>query len=855
MTSRPTRERPEVLAPAGDWDALRAAVRTGADAVYFGLQGGFNARHRAANFPLEELPAVVAELHGHGVRGYVTLNTLIFTDELPSVVEVIEACARAGVDAVIVQDLGLVRLIRAVAPTLPVHGSTQMTLTEPRAVDAVAALGVERVILARELSVKEIGKIAAATPVPVEVFVHGALCVSYSGQCLTSESLGGRSANRGQCAQACRLPYDLVVDGSERELGDVAYLLSPQDLAGHDLVGDLLEAGVVSLKVEGRLKSPQYVAATTQVYREAVDAALAGRRFQASEAQRRDLAQSFSRGLSPGFLLGPDHQALVHGRFPKARGLRVGVVTGTTPRGVLVDPRPQTGDESGSGVVAAGELAPGDGLVFDEGHPEQDEQGGRVAAVEPRGELLEVILEAGSVNLSALSRGAILWKTDDPRARRRLSATFARDQVHKPTPVRARLTAIAGQAPRLALADDAGASVEVKGDAPLEVAQRQPLTAEVAREQLARLGGTPFELGELALVGAAGETPGPLPVMVPKSVLNELRRQAVAALSAARTARATHAVVPGALEALRAEVARDFAPTAPAPTPALGVLCRSLEQLDAVLAWGKASPGRLDRVLLELEDIRGYKQAVPTAKAAGVPIALATVRVIKPGEDVLLARVAEAGPDAVLVRNLTGLSFFRERFPALPLHGDYALNAANELTASLLLGLGLQHLVPSYDLTWEQLAAMARRVDPRRLELVVHQHMPMFHMEHCVFAHTLSEGRDFKTCGRPCESHRVDLGDRAGVSHPLLADVGCRNTVYNGLAQSAAELVPAMRAAGLHRFRVELLREPAAEVGPLLDRYADLLSGRDDGRKTWRRLKVLNQLGVTRGTLVSAPSE
>lgn len=365
----------------------------------------------------------------------------------------------------------------------------------------------------------------------------------------------------------------------------------------------------------------------------------------------------------------------------------------------------------------------------------------------------------------------------------------------------------------------------------------------------------------MTLVGADGESQGPLPVMVPKSVLNELRRQAVAALEAARAARATHAVVPGALETLRAEVALEFpggessrhlAPTTPVTTPALGVLCRSLEQLDAVLAWGAAHPGALDRV--ELEDIRGYKQAVPTAKAAGVPIALATVRVIKPGEDVLLARVAEAGPDAVLVRNLTGLSFFREKFPQLPLHGDYALNAANELTASLLLGLGLEHLVPSYDLTWEQLAAMAKRIDPRRLELVVHQHMPMFHMEHCVFAHTLSEGRDFKTCGRPCESHRVDLGDRAGVSHPLLADVGCRNTVYNGLAQLAAELVPTMRAAGLHRFRVELLREPAAEVGPLLDRYADLLSCKDDGRRTWRRLKVLNQLGVTRGTLVSAPT-
>src|SRR5579864_8192093 len=252
---------PELLAPAGDDEALRAAVANGADAVYFGLSD-FNARHRAVNFTLEQLPATMQYLHENNVRGYVTFNTLVFSDELPRAVEFLSAIIRAGADAVIVQDLGIVRLIKRLSADFPVHGSTQMTLTEPRGIEFVRRLGVERVILARELSTKEIKRIAAQTPMPLEVFVHGALCVAYSGQCLTSEALGGRSANRGQCAQACRMPYEMFVDGRRRDLGDRAYLLSPQDLAAYDLIEPLVQSGVACFKIEGRLKSAHYVAAT-----------------------------------------------------------------------------------------------------------------------------------------------------------------------------------------------------------------------------------------------------------------------------------------------------------------------------------------------------------------------------------------------------------------------------------------------------------------------------------------------------------------------------------------------------------------------------------------------------------------
>src|SRR5215213_4927847 len=278
----------ELLAPAGDRLCITAAVENGANAVYFGLECGFNARARATNLHLDALPEVMSFLHERGVRGYVTLNTLVFPSELKTIEQHIVRLTEAGVDAVLVQDLGLVRLLRAISPDLSIHASTQMTLTSAECIRAAEELGIERVVLARELSIPEIRTIHSQTSVELEVFVHGALCVAYSGQCLTSESLGGRSANRGQCAQACRLPYDLVVDGQQKDLGEKAYLLSPQDLAAYALVPELIEIGVCSLKIEGRLKSAHYVAAATQTYRAAIDSAAAGQAFEPTRQQELD---------------------------------------------------------------------------------------------------------------------------------------------------------------------------------------------------------------------------------------------------------------------------------------------------------------------------------------------------------------------------------------------------------------------------------------------------------------------------------------------------------------------------------------------------------------------------------------
>ena len=303
---------PELLAPAGDWECVKAAVENGADAIYFGLDR-FNARMRAQNFTEADLPQLMEFLHRRGVKGYVTFNTLVFANEMAEAEQFLRALIAAGVDAAIVQDVGICRLIRMLSSDFPIHASTQMTITSAAGVEFARELGCSLVVLARECSLREIEKIRGGPPaaLPLEVFVHGALCVAYSGQCLTSEALGGRSANRGECAQACRMPYDLICDGQPVPLGDRRYLLSPQDLAGLEVLPDLIRAGVASLKIEGRLKSPEYVANITRVYRQALDKILAEPACAARLAgeSRYDLEMAFSRGLHTGWFGGRQQPA------------------------------------------------------------------------------------------------------------------------------------------------------------------------------------------------------------------------------------------------------------------------------------------------------------------------------------------------------------------------------------------------------------------------------------------------------------------------------------------------------------------------------------------------------------------
>jgi putative protease len=406
---------PELLSPAGTWESLKAAVANGADAVYFGVDA-LNARMRATNFQRQELPKLMQWLHRRGVKGFLTLNVLVFPDELDEAASLVLAAAEAGVDALIVQDIGLARLAREVAPDLAIHGSTQMSITSAAGVAQAAALGCQRVVLARELTLKDFRRLQdqlhhRGLVMPLEVFVHGALCVAYSGQCLTSEALGQRSANRGECAQACRLPYALIVDGEEKPLGDQRYLLSPQDLAAWELIPQLAELGIASLKIEGRLKEATYVAAVTETYRRSLDQLVPATghdnpRPGQAEQTTRTLELSFSRGLSTGWLAGVNHRSLVHGLWSKKRGPKIGQFTGIDAKGWWL-------------LATTAALKPGDGLVFEGPSPSgleaPPELGGRVMALEQRSaSCLAIKLGPGEIDARSLLKGAPCWLTSDP---------------------------------------------------------------------------------------------------------------------------------------------------------------------------------------------------------------------------------------------------------------------------------------------------------------------------------------------------------------------------------------------------------------------------------------------------------
>jgi putative protease len=830
---------PELLAPAGDWECARAAVEKGADAIYFGLDK-FNARMRAQNFTRDDLPKLMEFLHRRGVKGYVTFNTLVFENEMAAAEEYLRDIIAAGVDAAIVQDVGICRLIRRLSPDFPIHVSTQMTVTSIAGVQFAHELGCQLVVLARECSLKEVEKISGssvASTLPLEVFVHGALCVAYSGQCLTSESLGGRSANRGVCAQACRLPYELVSDGQLVPLGDRKYLLSPQDLAGLSVLPDLVRAGVASLKIEGRLKSPEYVANITRIYRQALDELSASsasamlnektglsRRSLGGGGSQYEMEMAFSRGLYTGWFGGINNQQLIHARFGKKRGVYLGEVAGIDGRNIR--------------LRLEGPLKAGDGVVFDAGHPESPEEGGRVYSVEQRGKDAWLGFGPG-IDFARIHHGDKLWKTNDPELDRRLRQTFEGDVPKFQRPLSMEVRGAAGQHLSLLVRDELGNEVHLESTMPLARADKQPLTLERLRAQLGRLGGTPFTLGELKS-SLEGD------VMLQVSELNRLRRAAVDELLGLRTR--------GQRWTLNQPVSSGTgAPPVsinhqPSTIHKLIVLVRSLPQLQAAMDCG------VQTVYCEFEDPKKYRDAVKLFRETAKPsnetekreIFVAPPRIFKMDEDWILKQVRSCEADGYLVRNYDHLQFFS----ADRCIGDYSLNIANRLSADYFKNkFRLERVTASYDLNFEQLEALLRGAPPEWFEITIHQHIPMFHMEHCVFCAFLSEGTDYTNCGRPCDHHDVQLRDRVGALHPLKADAGCRNTVFNALAQTGADYVARFLALGARHFRLEFLSENPGQVTKTISRYRQLLRGEITGPEIWRELKLLNQLGVTRGQI------
>jgi putative protease len=678
-------------------------------------------------------------------------------------------------------------------------------------------MGASRVTLARELSLAEVRAIRAAVDCELEIFVHGALCVAYSGQCLSSEAWGGRSANRGQCAQACRLPYELLVDDQLKPLGDARYLLSPGDLYALHQVPEIVEIGISTLKIEGRYKDADYVALTTAAYRKAVDDAWAGRPASISPADELRLEQVYSRGLGPFFLGGADHQAVVRGRAPRHRGVLMGRVARVTERGVVIEP---------SEAQKISPLKPGDGVVFDAADwrsPEEPEEGGRVFEIEGR----ELRFGNGVIRGERIRRGDLVWRTHDPEVDRAARVyTEATSPVRKQA-VRVKVRAREGEPLRTEWSVGA-VRVTVETAEVLGAARHRRVDEEYLRAQLGRLGNTAYELDgvEVDVEGAP---------FAPSSMLNALRRDAVVKLQHGQGE-------PRASRRWRTlqRAASTLVSTSPPPAK-LDLLVRAPEQLAAALHLRPAS------ITLDYLDLYGLRPSIEQVRRSEIAVRIAAPRILKPGEE-KIGDFLLACDCPILVRSAGLLEALRGRGPR-ELIGDFSLNTANILTADLLLELGLAALTPAHDLNAAQVADLAVRVGADRIEAVAYQHLPVFHTEHCVFARFLSNGRSYLDCGRPCEEHRVALRDAAGRAHPVLADVGCRNTVFGAEAQEAALHLEAWRAAGISRFRLEFAHESAEQATAVTRAFEDALAGFLSGRELTERLRRVTPQGVTEGSL------
>ena len=852
----------------------------------------WNARGRTEDFSFEDVEEMIRYARLRGVKTYLAMNILIFEREIQELPEFLERLIALKPDAFIIQDIGLARLIKAISPEQEIHASTQMTLASSEAVNLVKDIGFSRAVLARELSAKQIAQIKSLTDLELEVFIHGALCVSYSGQCLTSENFGGRSANRGQCAQSCRLPYRIFVDGKEWKDPKARYLFSTRDLCALPKLEELREIGVESLKVEGRLKSPEYVAAVSHAYRKAleilsekgykVNVECANGNAAGLTAQDLEpLEVLFSRGLNTGWLDGVNHQELVDGSFSNHHGEFIGTVVQIDRNGVIVEledkPVPCT-------------LLPGDGILFEEyrAEPEPRQTGSRLykatwsassldsrraenARENARGNNMrsetpaksQVRLEFGrEFNLRKVTYGMKAYRNDSPALEKELHKTFTDKSFAKHIPVCMTLEGKIGEPLELTISEtrdtnananahencaiaDETRAVTVEG-AILEASRNEvapDALQTIAKKELSGLSATAYVLDKLEIKLQQN-------AFLPGKVLRTLRQEAVQALDEKRLQWKELAPSADNGRAFLHSVARStsmVAGTTDSTTSTsknrrtITVLVRRPEQIEALQGLD------IDKVVMDFDWGVKYDEPLERIHKLGFEAGIATLRIHKPSENHYIKQILTLMPEFALVRNLGSLALLKDS--GIPMVGDYSLNATNSATYDWLLAQGLEKLHPSWDLNSTQLFDLLKNIDGSKLELALHQYMPAFHSEYCAFARALTTGRRFPECKKICTQHKVEILDHKGERHFLQSDAECRNTLFVGKPQSALKLLPRLIAQNVSSYRLELLDEEPESVRRKIDIYTQAIRGKLDIDTAISKAGVEEKYGLSEGQL------
>ncbi len=764
-----THKVPELLAPAGGPEAFRAALANGADAIYLGVEV-LNARRGAENFTVATLADACRSAHLVGVKIYLTVNVVVLPDELSQALSLVDDAWTAGVDAVIVQDLGLLRAVRMTLPHVRVHTSTQVNSHNTATIAALEQIGVSRVTLAREVSIEEIAAFTRALKVEIEAFVHGALCVSYSGQCLMSSLIGGRSANRGQCAQPCRLPYELIDEDGQSVATPGAHLLSPKDLAGIAMLGRLVDAGVTAVKIEGRMKSAEYVALVTGVYRAALDRAAADpEAYVVRDGEQAVLSEAFSRGFSEAYLIGERGNDMMSYARPNNRGVPVGRVVATESGRVTVSlDSPLDAEDTIEFWTSAGRFAQPAGMLgFD----------GGTHATAPAGKRVELTVQ------EQVGMGDRVFRVRNAALTSAAERTFANGS--RPVALRVSVRVIEGDALAVEVVDSVGRRGAARGPL-VEPARTKSLSVDEVIEHVGRFGGTPYVAESWDVELATG-------VGLGFSALHRVRREALEDYERGVLApwASRHRLSPRLPIGERRDRARRRV------APELVVAVESRTAAKAALEAG-ASVAHVPTYLMMQEDSEDPRW---------VPL---LPRILHDAEFADSLEFAMSGA-RVVAGNLGVLSESARRGATVEAH--WSLNAVNSLAVAQLVDLGASRVWLSPELTGQQIALIAGETTCE-LGTVVYGRQEVMVTEHCILmAEGPCDGR-CRACVRRAERHT--LRDRKGYEFPVVTDVMGRSRVYNSVPLDLMSALPELIDAGICAVRVDVATETAEQASEVV---------------------------------------
>ncbi|AFM39240.1 collagenase-like protease [Desulfosporosinus acidiphilus SJ4] len=814
-----TPKRPlELLAPAGSFEAFKAAVENGADAVYLGGKS-FSARASAANFDMEELRKAVRYAHQRQVKVYLTVNILIADQEFKELMDYLYAVYETGVDAVILQDLGVAALIQAILPEMETHGSTQMTINNTWGVQHLENLGFRRVVLARETSAAEMKTLAENTPLDLEVFVHGALCICYSGQCLMSSFIGGRSGNRGTCAQPCRMTYQLVGQDRKNLLADKnlgEHLLSPKDLKLVEELAELERIGVYSLKVEGRMKRPEYVATVIRLYRQALDRIEHQQEDSPllTDEEHQELLQIFNRDFTKGYLKENPGANLMSYSRPNNRGTRLGRVVGL--KGGRLALKLEAVIHTGDGIefwTGRGREGITVGTIWKDGNQHDEGLPGEIVQIE----------------FSAIAHpGDRVFKTNDVKLMEKARESFQEGNEQRKRPLTMVLSGHIGDKMILEV-NEGPRRVKVYSANPAQKALKRPLTWEYAYQQLGRLGTTPFWLDQLEVEVDEG-------LMLPVSDLNEMRRMAVEELLR-ETTRPTvdRTVYRQRIAVWKDRLEKERSGSETKDVPQVSVAVSDPESLHAALEAGAR------RVLIGGEhwrSRRGFKMEEIRAgfeicRKEAIDCVWRLPRVLNEAQSLtLLSELKQAAhwtkKPKVMVSNLGELEILHSLDPDWPFETDYSLNVFNEAGLAHFLRLGAQRVTLSPELHHEQLAHLAKWGS---IEYLVFGDLEMMVSEYCPVGSTLG-GKQGNHCSGACVKERHYLRDRLGYDFPLETDQECRMHLYNVKVLNLYEELPQLKRMGVSNIRLQLTRQSSEQVKRIIRLFLEAWNTQQLGKRT-----------------------